>query len=121
MKVQAQTHFLKIANIIDGKAETIEGKLLSVCSQSEITMNKVFGFGSDGASVMTGCQNHEMVSIHCGAHRLALASSQAAHAIAYLRRFVDHLNTIFYHFANSSVQEAALHKVQTMIESQYCA
>jgi antibiotic biosynthesis monooxygenase (ABM) superfamily enzyme len=57
-----------------------------------------------------------MISIHCGAHRLALASSQAAHAITYLKRFDEHLNTIFYHFANSSVREAALHKVQSMIE-----
>lgn len=126
VKGRAQTHFLKIADICDGKAETIEGKLLSVCSQSQISLNMVFGFGSDGASVMTGCrsgvpmrlrgQNREMISIHCGAHRLALASSQAAHAIAYLKRFDDHLNTIFYHFANSSVREAALHQVQSMLE-----
>ena len=123
---QAQTHFLKIADICDGKAETIKGKLLSVCNQSEISMNKVFGFGSDDASVMTGCrsgvaaclrsQNHEMISIHCGAHRLALASLQAARSIAYLKKFDNHLNTIFYHFANSSVREAALHQVQTMME-----
>lgn len=126
VKGQAQTHFLKIADICDGKAETIEEKLLSVCSQSQISLNKVFGFGSDGAAVMTGCRsgvavrlrghNCEMISIHCGAHRLALASSQAAHAITYLKRFDDHLNTIFYHFANSSVREAALHKVQSMLE-----
>lgn len=125
---KAQTHFLRIADISDGRAETIEGKLLSVCSQSEISLNKVFGFGSDGASVMTGChngvavrlrkQNHEMISIHCGAHRLALASSQAAHAIAYLKKFDGHLNTIFYHYANSSVREAALHQVQTMMEDK---
>ena len=57
-----------------------------------------------------------MISIHCGAHRLALASSQAAHAITYLKRFDKHLNTIFYHFINSFVREAALHKVQSMIE-----
>ena len=111
---------------VDGKAGTIKGKLLSVCNQSEISMNKVFGFGSDDASVMTGCrsgvaaclrsQNHEMISIHCGAHRLALASLQAARSIAYLKKFDNHLNTIFYHFANSSVQEAALHQVQTMME-----
>ena len=99
---------------------------MSVCSQSQISLNKVLGFGSDGASVMTGCRsgvavrlrghNHEMISLHCGAHRLALASSQAAHAIIYLKRFDDHLNTLFYHFANSSVREAALHKIQTMLE-----
>lgn len=55
VKGEAQTHFLKIADISNGKAEKIEGKLLSVCSQSEISLNEAFGFGSDGASVMTGC------------------------------------------------------------------
>ena len=28
-----------------------------------------------------------MISIHCGVHRLALASSQAAESIAYLKHF----------------------------------
>ena len=77
MKGQAQTHSLKTANIYDGKAETIEEKLLSVCSQLQILLNKVFGFRSDGASVMIGCrsgvavrlrgQNCEVISIHCRA------------------------------------------------------
>ena len=31
--------------------------LLSLCSQSGISLNKVLGFGSDGASVMTGCRS----------------------------------------------------------------
>ena len=45
------------------------------------------GFGSDGASVMTGhdsgvaavmkCSNPYLISIHCFAHRLAPTSSQA--------------------------------------------
>ena len=44
-------------------------------SQPQISLNKVFGFGTDGALVMTGCrsgvavhlrgQNNEMTSIHC--------------------------------------------------------
>ena len=33
-----------------------------------------------------------------------------------MKRFDEHLNTIFYHFANSSVREAALHNVQSMIK-----
>ena len=48
-----------------------------------------FGFSSDGASVMTGKDNGvaailkkthcpHMISVHCVAHRLALATSQAA-------------------------------------------
>ena len=49
------------------------------------------GFGSDGASVMTGhdsgvgavikCSNPYLISIHCFAHRLALTSSQATEQV----------------------------------------
>ena len=82
-------------------------------------MNKVFGFGSDGASVMVGrvsgvatrmkAHNPELVSIHCGAHRVALASSQAATQIPYLKKFDSHLNE------NSPVREAALHHIQEIM------
>ena len=57
-----------------------------------------------------------MISIHCGAHRLALASSQAAESIAYLKRFDNHLITLFYYFKNSPVREAALHQIQEIME-----
>ena len=55
-------------------------------------------------------------TIHCGAHRIALASSQAAPSIPYLKRFDGHLNTSSYHFDNRSVQEATLHQVQTVLD-----
>lgn len=96
-----QTHYLKMVDINNGKAETIEGKLLDVCRECEIQFNTIFGFGSDGASVMTGCHGvvvclkNQNPEINCGAHRLVLASSQAAHSIPYLKRFDGHLNTSF--------------------------
>ena len=85
---KAQTFFLRMVDLINGKAETIENKLLEVIRDCDIPISKVYGFGFDGASVMTGKRsgvatrmkscNREMISIHCGAHRVALASSQAA-------------------------------------------
>ena len=57
-----------------------------------------------------------MISIHCGAHRLALASSQAAESITYLKWFDSHLSTLFYYFKNSPVREAALHQIQEIME-----
>ena len=57
-----------------------------------------------------------MISIHCGAHRLALASSQAANSVTYLKRFDGHLITLFYFFKNSPVREAALHQIQEIME-----
>ena len=70
---------------------------------------------------MTGCRtgvaarlkkdNPEMVSIHCGAHRLALVSSQAALEVPYMKKYDSHSITLFYHFANSPVLETALHLI----------
>ena len=123
-----QTRFLKVVSLQDGKAETIEQKLVEVCQTCKIPLTKIFGFGSDGASVMVGRSsgvairlkkhNSEMISIHCGAHRLALASSQAAESITYmyLKRFDNHLITLFYYFKNSPVREAALHQIQEIME-----
>ena len=122
---KTKTSFLKIADLPNGKADTIENKLLDMCRQCEIPMNKVFGFGSDGASVMVGrvsgvatrmkAHNPELVFIHCGAHRVALASSQAATQIPYLKKFDSHLTTLYYHFENSPVREAALHHIQEIM------
>ena len=57
--------------------------ILRVLEDYEVSIKKCFGFGSDGASVMTGRENGVaallkrenpyVTSIHCVAHRLALA------------------------------------------------
>ena len=62
--------------------------------EKELSPSKMIGFGSDGASVMTGEnkgvkgrlkeQNAHMVDIHCMAHRLALSTSQAVPGVAYV-------------------------------------
>ena len=121
-----KTRFLTIASLTDGKAETIEQKLLEVCQACKISLSQIAGFGSDGASVMVGrssgvatrlkSHNVEMISIHCGAHRLALASSQAADSITYLKWFDSHLIALFYYFKNSAVREAALHQIQEVMD-----
>ena len=49
-----RTCFLKIVDIINGTAETIEKTLLDVCSECEIPSSLIFSFGSDRAAVMTG-------------------------------------------------------------------
>ena len=89
------TSFLQMVDIEDGKASTIMQSLLAVLRRCEIPISSVYGFGSDGAAVMVGRRsgvatqlkehNPELVSLHCGAHRLALASSQAAQHVPYLK------------------------------------
>lgn len=126
VKGKPQTSYLKVVDLVDGTAESTENALLDVCSQCEIPLSKVLSFGSDGASIMTGrrtgvatrlrAHNPEMISLHCSAHRLALASSQAAESVAYLKTFSSHLVTLYYHFANSPIREATLHEIQQKTE-----
>ena len=116
------TCFLKMVDIVNGTAETIEHNLLDVCGQCEISSSTIFSFGSDGAPVMTGKQtgvathmkvlNPEMLYIHCGPHRVALATSQAAIQVEYRHTFDSNLTSLHYFFANSPIWEAALHEVQ---------
>ena len=61
------------------------------------SVSDISSFGSDGASVMTGRNegvatrlkrlNNNIISVHCVAHRLALATSQASQSVPYLLRF----------------------------------
>ena len=112
-----------MVDIEDGKASTIMQSLLAVLRRCEIPISSVYGFGSDGAAVMVGRQsgvatqlkehNPELV---CGAHRLALASSQAAQHVPYLKTFDAHLIALYYHFKNSSVREAAFHEIQKIMD-----
>ena len=60
--------------------------------------------------------NPEIVSLHCGAHRLALASSQAAQHVPYLKIFDTHLITLYYHLKNSPVHKAAFHEIQKIMD-----
>ena len=123
---QFQSYFLKVTDLLDGRADTIEKKLVDVCMTCQIPLSKIQAFGSEEAAVMTGrctgvakrlkAHNPEMISIHCAAHRLALASSQAAAKVPYLKKFDSHLTSVFYYFDNSPVREASLHEIQKLME-----
>ena len=88
-----ELHFLENINVCDGKAETITSAINMLMQKRNLQKNKMTGFGSDGASVMTGKNNGVtkrmkddspyLISIHCMAHRLALCTSQAANGIPY--------------------------------------
>ena len=88
---ELKVRYFKINDLSDGSAATIEQELLSMCQQADLSMHKVVGFGSDGASVMVGrktgvatrmkSHNPAIISVHCVAHRLALAAAQAADKI----------------------------------------
>ena len=103
-----KTSFLLIRDIHNGTAETIEAALLQGLVDKGLNKVKLRGFGSDGASVMTGrisgvavrLKSHSprMISVHRVNHRLALAAAHAADGIPYLQRFKSILQTLFYFY-----------------------
>ena len=49
-----ELHYLENINIKDGKADTITPAVFQLMKKRNLDKNKMTGFGSDGASVMTG-------------------------------------------------------------------
>ena len=87
---------------------------------------KVVGFGSDGASVMTGKNNGVaarlkrvnpfLISIHCKAHKLALCTSQASTGIQFLSTFKETLTALYRYFQKSSLQTHQLKEFQEIFQ-----
>ena len=81
-------------------------------------MSNMVGFGSDGASVMTGYRNgvaskikrnvQHVFSIHCVAHRLALASGDAADKVDYLTTLSSTLKLLHSCVHHSSIRMESL-------------
>ena len=100
----AKISFLLIRDIHDGTAETIETALWQGLMAKSLDITRLRGFGSDGAAVMTGRMNGvaaqlkrhspRIISVHCVAHRLALAAAHAADGIPYLQLFKSILQTL---------------------------
>jgi len=69
------TTFLKICELIDGTANTIESSLQEFTTDKSLPVSKMVGLGTDGASVMVGRHNGVaarfkqrqplLTSIHC--------------------------------------------------------
>ena len=115
-----KTRYLKIVDIDDGKAATIVDTITSYLQSSRLDLKTFSSFGSDGASVMTGCRggvatllrslNNKMISVHCICHCLALASGQASNQVKYLKQMKENLLALWKYFHFSTVRAANLKK-----------
>ncbi|XP_071138765.1 zinc finger protein 862-like isoform X2 [Mytilus edulis] len=122
---QVKTSFLTLVDLPDGKADTIVPAIKTLMTDRQLPIQKMMGFGSDGASVMVGrktgvatqlkSQNPEMVNVHCIAHRLALAAAQASDNIPYLQKFKDILRQLFYYYQNSAVRMSGLKEIELIL------
>ena len=125
-KGESMPFFLRLSEMPDGKAKTIEQSIVSLIHEVNISGDKIVGFGSDGASNMTGRHSGvatrlkrampELVSVHCCAHRVALAASQSVDGIPYLKKFKKQISSLFTYFHNSPLRSAGLREVQDVLD-----
>ena len=120
--------FLKICQLGNGLATTIESTLLAYFEEKGIAVANMVGFGSDGVRVMTGRNNGvgaklkqrqpSLTCVHCVCHRLALAASHAGKDVPYIRlKFKPTLSQLFYFYQNSSVRMSGLQAIERLLQS----
>lgn len=120
------TRFLSLIELPGGTADEILDTVLKVFTARNISVKKLCGVATDGASVMVGCRtgvttqlkgkNPFIVSIHCIAHRLALASGQAADSVPYIKQYQLYVNNIYKYFHYSTKNTARLKEIQTILQ-----
>ena len=88
------SNFANITELKQCDADALTKVIVEYLEEKQIDATRVAGLGSDVTSVMTGKHNGVgaklkqfnsfMLSMHCIAHKLALASESAASAVALL-------------------------------------
>ena len=68
-----------------------------------------------GVIIQMKKKNPFMLSTHCIAHRLALASGQAADSIFY-KKYQQYINTIYKYYHYSSKHWSKLKEIQTILQ-----
>lgn len=115
-------------SVHDGKAETIINAIVKFMDSYGIESHKLVGFASDGASVMTGRltgvatrlknMNPNVITVHCAAHRLALAAYHAASSFQQLKDFQTTITQLYYFFENSAVRYERLGDLQKIMKAE---
>ena len=89
-------------------------------------MSKLRGIGADSAATMVGCHigvvtrlqdiHPSAIGVHCAAHRLNLASSQAGDSVQYVKLFKSILRQPFDFIDNSAVHIAGLDAMRDLLQ-----
>ena len=120
--------FVDICTLDDGKADTILEAILKTIDELEVNKCNAVGFEIDRAAVMTGCKNGLAVKlqnsgamyltqIHCAAHRVSLALSQAAKSITIINDIEITLSQLYHFFYDSPVRASALRLISEINEN----
>ena len=118
--------FLEITELSSRTASAIFETVLRILDRKKLPLEKAYGMATDGASVMVGVRagvttlmkkkNPFMLSTHCIAHRLALASGQAADGIPYIKKYQQYINTIYKYYHYSPKHWSKLKEMQIILQ-----
>ncbi|GET53267.1 zinc finger protein 862-like [Rhizophagus irregularis DAOM 181602=DAOM 197198] len=118
--------FLGLTQITDASADGIMNVINLFITQKELDITKLRHFGSDRAATMTGIRNgvttqlkklnNFITSTHCVAHRLHLASEEAANETPYFAHYKTIIKGIYSYFSNSYKRMYELKKIKEDME-----
>lgn len=63
-------------------------------------------------------RNQHLIQVHCVAHGLNLAASQAAKDIAYCKKYHDIIHSLYKYFSNSAVRYNKLRELQQLLHGK---
>ena len=123
----------KIKNVIvsdsripDGRAETITDTIKNELSKSNLNINDMLSFGSDGAAVLSGNtngvwtklknENSSLITNHCKDHRLALACKDSYKSVKTMKRLDDMLDNVHKYYKYSANRTKTLENVQKALD-----
>lgn len=97
---------LKLLHLDTGTAEGIMEAILSYLTSRKIDLQKMAGIATDcneGVTTRLKAIVPLLISTHCSAHRLSLATCEAANSSSSVSPFEKILNQIYSFFSKSSV------------------
>ena len=120
--------FGDIVKVGDGKSQTILQAIVKFMKDRGIEFSKLVGFASDGANVMIGSKqgvatrlkhiNPNVITIHCAAHRLALAAFHGAKAFPPLMDLQRSVTLIFNFFQYSATRYERVRNLHAILQTQ---
>lgn len=120
------SYFSQIAEMKECDAPALTEAIIEYLENKGIDISKVAGLGSDGAGVMVGRHNGVgailkrlnpfMLSMHCVAHKLALASENAASAVSYCQQHNSVLRGLYNFFHTSPNHYSVLKSMMEILD-----
>ena len=116
-----KTHLLTIADLPNGKADTITVTLTQYLSKHGLSIDRISSFGSDGVPVMTGCSNGVVAQLkQLNNHittTLCMSSPCIVRLIIASHILKESLLTLWKYFHYSPVKSANLRQIREEMAS----